>query len=326
MLLMVKTMKRIGVITSGGDAPGMNATVRAVVRSAIYAGCEVIGIHRGFRGLLEDQFTKLNLRSVSGIINYGGTVLKTGRCPEMKTTTGLNRAINTLKELKIEGLVVIGGDGSLAAGNAISNRGIPTICIPGSIDNDIYGTDETVGFDTALNTAVEAIDKIRDTASSHERVFIVEVMGREHGFLALAVGVAAGAEFILIPEVKISAAKLCAELRQEHRRGKTSVIIVFAEGVGNPFDIAQKITKGTNLEVRVSSLGYIQRGGSPTARSRILASQFGAHAVDLLLKGKKNRLVVLSGGKITDIPISAAANNERPIDMQTYKLAQRLAI
>jgi 6-phosphofructokinase 1 len=318
-------MKKIGVITSGGDAPGMNATVRSVVRSAIYAGCEVIGIHRGFRGLLDDQFSHLNLRSVSGIIKNGGTMLKTGRCPEMKTATGMNRALATLHQLKIEGLVVIGGDGSLAAGNAISQRGIPTICIPGSIDNDIYGTDETVGFDTALNTAVEAIDKIRDTASSHERVFIVEVMGREHGFLALAVGLAAGVEFILIPEIKIKTDRLCAELKEEHRRGKTSVIVVFAEGVGNPFDLAQKITRCSSLEVRVSSLGYIQRGGTPSARSRILASNFGAHAVNLLLQGKKNRLVVLSRGSITDIPISLAASHEKPIDRHTHELARRLA-
>jgi len=318
-------MKKIGVITSGGDAPGMNAAIRSVVRSAIYSGCEVVGIHRGFRGLLEDQYSHLSLRSVSGIINRGGTMLKTGRCPEMKTAAGMTQAITALRQLQIDGLVVIGGDGSLAAANALSRRGIPAVCIPGSIDNDIYGTDETIGFDTALNTAVEAIDKIRDTASSHERVFIVEVMGREHGFLALAVGLAAGAEFILVPEVKVSASVLCSELKQEHHRGKTSVIIVFAEGVGSPYELAQKITKGTHQEVRVSSLGYIQRGGTPSARSRILASKFGAHAVNLLLKGKKNRLVVLTRGGITDIPIALAAGREKPIDQTAYTLAERLA-
>jgi 6-phosphofructokinase 1 len=318
-------IKRIGVITSGGDAPGMNAAVRAVVRSAIASGLEVIGIHRGFRGLLEDQFSHLNLRSVSGIINRGGTILKTGRCPEMKTATGLNRALSTLKQLQIEGLVVIGGDGSLAAGNVLSERGIPTICIPATIDNDIYGTDETIGFDTAMNTAVEAIDKIRDTASSHERVFIVEVMGREHGFLALSVGLAAGAEFILIPEVKVRAAKLCDELKQEQRRGKTSIIVVFAEGAGNPYDLADAVTRCSSLEVRVSSLGYIQRGGAPTARSRILASRFGAYAVQLLRNRKKNRLVVLSRGRVTDIPVALAAKNEKTIDEETYALAGRLA-
>lgn len=304
----------------------MNAAVRAVVRSSISYGLEVIGIHRGFLGLLEDQYSRLNLRSVSGIINRGGTMLKTGRCPEMKTPAGLNRALGALQKLKIEGLVVIGGDGSLAAGNVLSKRGIPTICVPATIDNDIYGTDETIGFDTAMNTAVEAIDKIRDTASSHERIFIVEVMGREHGFLALSVGLAAGSEFILIPEVKFSVGKLCAELKQEHRRGKTSVIIVFAEGSGNSYELADKLTRCSSLEVRVSSLGYIQRGGTPTARSRILASQFGAHAVRLLREGKKNRLVVLSRGRIADIPVALAARNEKPIDLNTYKLARRLAI
>jgi 6-phosphofructokinase 1 len=319
-------IKRIGVITSGGDAPGMNAAVRAVVRNAIYCGLEVTGIHRGFRGLLEDHYSQLNLRSVSGIINRGGTMLKTGRCPEMKTPAGLKHALSTLKQLQIDGLVVIGGDGSLAAGNVLSNHGIPTICIPATIDNDIYGTDETIGFDTAMNTAVEAIDKIRDTAASHERVFIVEVMGREHGFLALSVGLAAGVEFILIPEVKFNLGKLCSELKREHHKGKTSIIVVFAEGMGNPFELADKLTECSRLEVRVSSLGYIQRGGAPTARSRILASEFGAHAVQLLQSGKKNRLVVLSRGRVTDMPVSVAARHEKAIDLSTYKLANRLSI
>lgn len=318
-------MKKIAVITSGGDAPGMNAAVRAVTRHAIYNGLEVIGIQRGFRGLLEDQYSPLNLRSVSGIINRGGTILKTGRSPEMRTESGMNRAMSTLRQLNIEGLVIIGGDGSLHAGSRISQRGTPVVCIPASIDNDLYGTDETIGFDTALNTAVDAIDKIRDTASSHERIFIVEVMGREHGFLTVAVGFAAGVEFVLVPEVKFRLETLCRELKEQHRRGKTSVIIAFAEGAGNPFELAAKIQKQVSLEVRVSSLGYIQRGGSPTARSRILASKFGASAVDVLLSGKKNRLVVLSDGKITDIPISLAAGKEKRFDRGMYDLAKKLA-
>jgi 6-phosphofructokinase 1 len=318
-------MKRIAVITSGGDAPGMNAAVRAVVRQGVFHGLEVIGIHRGFRGLLDDQFSKLTSRSVSGSINHGGTILKTGRCPEIKTPTGMNRAINMLKQLNIEGLVVIGGDGSLHAGSRISERGIPVICIPASIDNDIYGTDETIGFDTALNTAVEAIDKIRDTALSHDRIFVVEVMGREHGFLSLSVGIAAGAEFILVPEMKINMQKIMHEIKEDMQRGKTSIIIVFAEGVGSPYSFADKLKNAANTEVRVSSLGYIQRGGTPTARSRILASQFGSHAVNLLLKGKKNRLVVLSDNKITDIPIALASSKEKEFDSNLYRLAQQLA-
>ncbi len=200
-------MKKIAVITSGGDAPGMNAAICAVVRKAIYSGLEVIGIQRGFCGLIDNEYSHMSLRSVSGIINRGGTILKTVRCPEVRTASGLNKALKNLKNMKIDGLVIIGGDGSLAAGNTFSKHGVPVINIPASIDNDIYGTDETIGFDTALDTAIYAIDKIRDTATSHERVFIVEVMGREHGFLALSIGVASGAEFILIPEVKTTSGK-----------------------------------------------------------------------------------------------------------------------
>lgn len=319
-------MKRIAVITSGGDAPGMNAAVRAVTREAIYHGLEVVGIHRGFRGLIENQHTHLNLRSVSGIINRGGTMLRSGRSPEMKTPAGMNRAIANLKEMKIDGMVVIGGDGSLHAGAAISQRGIPVINIPGSIDNDIFGTDETIGYDTALNTAVEAIDKIRDTASSHERAFIVEIMGREHGFLTLAVGLAAGVEYILVPEVKHDAAKLSIELRKAHSKGKTSVIIAYAEGVGNSYEFASKLQKNVGYEVRVSSLGYIQRGGAPTARSRMLACQFGAYAVNLLRQGKKNRLVALQNGTVTHIPVLSAACKEKKFDKKLYDLASELAI
>ncbi|MGA2089879.1 MAG: 6-phosphofructokinase [Endomicrobiales bacterium] len=321
-----KKIQRIGVITSGGDAPGMNAAVRAVVRQAVHHGLEVIGIHRGFKGLLEDQYSRLTTRSVSGIINRGGTMLKTGRCPALKTAAGMNRAIGVLRQLKIDGLVVIGGDGSLQAGAAISKHGIPVISIPASIDNDINGTDETIGFDTALDTAVEAIDKIRDTAVSHERVFIVEVMGREHGFLALSIGIASGAEFILVPEIKQDAAALCRELKNEYRRGKTSVIIVLAEGAGSPYELADKIKQNTHLEVRISTLGYIQRGGTPSARSRILACQFGAYAVDLLVAGSKNRLVVIKKGIITDIPVSMAVKKQKPFDHALYTTARYLSM
>ena len=222
--------KKIGVITSGGDAPGMNAAVRAVTRYGIFLGYEMIGIRRGFKGLLEDEFYTLSLRSVSGIINAGGTVLHTGRCPEMKTQSGMNRAVKTIKDLDLSGLIVIGGDGSLAAANAISKRGIKVMAIPASIDNDVCGTDETIGYDTALNTAVEAIDKIRDTATSHDRIFVVEIMGRSHGFLTLDVGIAAGCEFVVIPEVKHDINKIARELKKGKERGKTSEIIAFAEG------------------------------------------------------------------------------------------------
>lgn len=321
----MKIMKRIAVITSGGDAPGMNSAVRAVVREAIYNKLEVFGIYHGYEGLLDNQIKQLNLRSVSGIINLGGTILKTKRCSRIRTQAGMELAVDNLKKYGIEGLIVIGGDGSLAAGERISHNGISVICIPASIDNDIYGTDETIGFDTAVDTSVEAIDKIRDTAMSHERIFIVEVMGREHGFLALATGLASGAEFILVPEIKCDANKLCKELSQEHIKGKTSLIIVFAEGFGNPYELAEKIKESVKADVRVSSLGYIQRGGSPNGRSRNLASQFGAYAVDLLLKNKKNQLVVLKGNKITSLSLKQVIGKEKKLDKDIYNLAQRLA-
>ena len=318
-------MKKIAVVTSGGDAPGMNAAIRAVVRKAILSGLEVIGIQRGFCGLLENEYSKMHLRSVSGIINRGGTILKTVRCQEVRTYAGLKKAVKTLEDLDIEGLVIIGGDGSLAAGNAISKHGIAVVNIPASIDNDIYGSDETIGFDTALNTAVDAIDKIRDTATSHERVFIVEVMGREHGFLALGIGVASGAEFVIIPEIKTDVNDICVQLKKARSKGKTSLLMIFAEGAGNPHELAAKIEKCTGFETRVSTLGYIQRGGSPSGRSRILASQFGTRAVELLLAGKKNRMVVKKNGIISDIPIRKAMKNGKKVDMRFYRMAKELS-
>lgn len=319
-------LRRIAVITSGGDAPGMNAAIRAVVREAVYNKLEVYGIQRGYKGLLEGQMIPLTPRSVSGIINRGGTMLKTGRCPEMKTKAGLAKAVRNLKNKGIDALVGIGGDGSLKAATAISRHGIRAVAVPASIDNDVYGTEETIGFDTAIDTAVEAIDKIRDTADSHERVFIVEVMGREHGFLALSIGLASGAEIIMLPEIKYDTDKVCAEIKAEHAKGKTSMIIVFAEGAGDPGSLGKKITACTGLDVRISNLGYIQRGGSPHARSRVLACLFGGYAVKLLLKGKTNRVVVLKNGKVSDIPFTSVIGKEKKIDTAMYKLAMELSI
>lgn len=318
-------MKRIAVVTPGGDAPGMNAAIRAVVREAIYHGFEVYGVNQGYSGLINNHIEPLNPRSVSGIIGRGGTILRTHRCPEMKTKQGMSAAIETLKGHNIEALVVIGGDGSMRGAERISREGIAVIGIPASIDNDIFGTDETIGFDTAIDTAVEAIDKIRDTATSHERVFIVEVMGREHGFLALSAGIASGAEFILVPEVKFNVKGLCKELKEEQARGKNSLIIVFAEGAGNPYNLAEEITKLAAEEVRVSSLGYIQRGGNPSARSRILASRFGSYAVQLLLKNKKNEMIILQGDTVNSITLKKAAAGEKKIDLNLYNIAKRLA-
>lgn len=303
----------------------MNAVIRAVVRTAVASGLEVIGIERGFAGLIEQRYVHLNARSVSGIINRGGTILKTVRCAEIKSASGMKRAVDTLKEIGVDGLVIIGGDGSLAAGNALSKHGVNVVNIPASIDNDVYGTDETVGFDTALDTAVDAVDKIRDTATSHERIFIVEVMGREHGFLALSIGVAAGAEFVLIPEMRYDLSAICGKLKEARQRGKTSLVMIFAEGAGNPQEFASRITKRTGFETRVSALGYIQRGGTPTGRSRILASRFGTRAVELLLGGRKNRLVVVSRGRISDIPISTAIHNEKKLDLSFYRMAKELS-
>ncbi|MCL2390097.1 MAG: 6-phosphofructokinase [Endomicrobia bacterium] len=318
--------KKVGIITSGGDAPGMNAAVRAVTRYGIYLGYQMIGIRRGFKGLLDDDFATLTLRSVSGIINTGGTILHTGRCPETKTKTGMNRAVKTIKELGLNGLIIIGGDGSLAAGNALTKHGIKVINIPASIDNDIYGTDETIGYDTALNTAVEAIDKIRDTATSHDRIFVVEIMGREHGFLTLDVGIAAGCEYIVVPEMKPEMKKLALELTKGKERGKTSEIIAFAEGCGSSIDFAKQIADMTGLEVRVSNLGYIQRGGRPTARTRILASKFGYAAMHLFHKGEFNKLVVFTNGKISYMPISQAISREKKFDNSAFKILRNLSV
>ncbi|MDR1695806.1 MAG: 6-phosphofructokinase [Endomicrobium sp.] len=318
--------KKVGIITSGGDAPGMNAAVRAVTRYGIYLGYQMIGIRRGFKGLLEDEFVTLTLRSVSGIINSGGTILHTGRCPETRTKSGMNRAVKTVKELELDCLVIIGGDGSLAAGNALTKHGIKVINIPASIDNDIYGTDETIGYDTALNTAVEAIDKIRDTATSHDRIFVVEIMGREHGFLTLDVGIAAGCEFIVVPEIKPDMKKLAVELTKGKERGKTSEIIAFAEGCGSSTDFAKQVASMTGLEVRESNLGYIQRGGRPTARTRILASKFGYAAMHMFHRGEFNRLVVIKDGKISSIPISQAVSRTKKFDDRSLAVLKSLSV
>lgn len=315
----------IGVVTPGGDAPGMNACLRAVVREALSQEYRVFGIQRGYQGLIEGDIRPLDRTSVSGIINRGGTILKSTRCARIRTAAGMREAAHQLHRVGITHLIVIGGDGSLAAGWKLSRCGVTVVGIPASIDNDVYGTDETIGFDTACDTAVEAIDKIRDTATSFDRIFVVEVMGREHGFIALNVGIASGAEFIVLPERPITAAQVCAGLRDMRTLGKTSIIIVYAEGAGDVRAFAKAIEKGTGVPTRVSSLGYIQRGGAPSARSRVLASQFGAHAVRLVRRGAGSRLVVLRGGVVTDIPFPSSVNRDRLLDRRIQKLAAELA-
>ena len=304
----------------------MNAALRSVTRRGIALGYEVIGINRGFKGLLDSAFINLTIRSVSGIINTGGTMLHTGRCPETKTVAGMNKAVKAVKELNLEGLIIIGGDGSLAAGNTLSKKGVKVINIPASIDNDIYGTDETIGYDTALNTAVEAIDKIRDTATSHDRIFVVEIMGREHGFLTTDVALAAGCEFIVVPEMKVDLNKLASELKKGKERGKTSEIIAFAEGYGSSYKFGTEIGKLTKLEVRVSNLGYIQRGGRPTARTRILASQFGHFTMNLFHKGKRNVLVGITNGKLSVISIENAVKHKKKFNDSTVKVLKNLSV
>jgi len=319
-------MQRIAVVTAGGDAPGMNAAIRSIVRTAIFHRLEVMGIERGYIGLIESQIRPLSTRSVSGIINLGGTILKTARCEEIKTSGGIQRAVDVLKTHKIEGLIVIGGDGSFRGASELHRASeLPVIGVPATIDNDVAGTDTTIGFDTAVNAALFAIDRIRDMATSHERIFVVEAMGRERGFLALEVGLAGGVEFILVPEIKYNLQDICKKLREGRGKGKTSEIVVMAEGVGNSSFIVDQIRKETGYEVRLTVLGYIQRGGPPTARSRILTNLFGAYAVEQLLKDAEKRMVGIKGQKIISVDLDYSWRQRRELDTRLYRLAEILS-
>lgn len=319
-------MKTIGVVTSGGDAPGMNAAIRAVVRTAYAKGFQVLGFERGWEGLIKNSFRRLDPRSVGGIIQSGGTVLLTSRCPEFKTTEGLRKAAANLAADKLDGLVVIGGDGSFRGALELSRETDALVVgVPATIDNDVYGTEETIGFDTAVNTSVAEIDKIRDTAISHERVFVVEVMGRKRGFLALTVGLTVGAEVILVPEVTIDKQEIFKTVKENTAKGKKSGIIVAAEGIGDTRKLAEEIEENTGAEVRLSIVGYAQRGGSPTARSRLLASLFANEAVNLLAQNMGNRVVGLQKGEITSIPLEEVCKKEKTLNMELLKLAKVLA-
>ena len=320
-------MKRIGVLTSGGDAPGMNAAVRSVVRSAISMGMQVMGIHRGYNGLINGEVEELTARSVSDIIHRGGTILYTARCPEFKTDEGIAKAVETCKKFGIEGVVVIGGDGSYRGARDLSLRGIPCVGIPGTIDNDISSTDYTIGFDTAMNTAVEMIDRIRDTAQSHERCSIVEVMGRHAGYLALQTGMAVGATAILVPEVEVDLHKVCEKIEACRRSGKTHFIIVVAEGFSmETADLVKVINAETGIDTRATILGHVQRGGNATVRDRVMASYLGYAAVDLLSKGVGNRVVGYNHGNIVNYDIYEALNMMKPFDFEGYKVADALSI
>ncbi|RYM06922.1 6-phosphofructokinase [Sporolactobacillus sp. THM7-7] len=319
-------MKKIGVLTSGGDAPGMNAAIRAVVRAGIYRGIEVYGIYHGYRGLITGNIKKLNVSDVGDIVQRGGTILYTARCEEFKTEEGRQKGIEQLKKFGIEGLVVIGGDGSFRGGVKLTELGFPTIGIPGTIDNDIPGTDFTIGFDTALNTIIDAIDKIRDTATSHERRFIVEVMGRGCGDLAMWAGLADGAETIMVPEKKESIDTIVERLNRGLQRGKKHNIILVAEGVGSANDVADAIKARANMDTRVTVLGHVQRGGSPTAFDRVLASRMGSRAVELLLKGEKGKMIAVQNNKIVTHDILNVLTKKHEFNNDLYKLAKELSI
>jgi 6-phosphofructokinase 1 len=319
-------MKTIGVLTSGGDAPGMNAAIRAVVRTAIYNKVRVLGIKRGFNGLIRGEIEEMDVASVGEIIHRGGTILHTARCEEFKTEEGLKKAYNIIKIFGIDGLIVIGGDGSFRGARDLSKMGVPTIGIPGTIDNDIACTDFTIGFDTAVNTVLDALNKIRDTVTSHERVNIIEVMGRNAGDIALYAGLAGGAEDIIVPEIPFNVDNICRILIEGKNRGKVSYILIVAEGTKNSFQLAKEIEEKTGLEVRVTVLGHIQRGGSPTAADRILASRMGAYAVKLLLSGKSNRVVAVRGSQIVDYDIDEALSMKKEFDHEMYELAKILSI
>ncbi|HEY9576718.1 MAG TPA: 6-phosphofructokinase, partial [Pseudobacillus sp.] len=315
-----------GVLTSGGDAPGMNAAVRAVVRKAIYHNLEVYGVYQGYQGLISGNIHKMEVGTVGDIIHRGGTILRSARCPEFQTAEGQKKGLKQLEEHGIEGLVVIGGDGSYRGAKALTELGYPCVGVPGTIDNDIPGTEFTIGFDTALNTIIDAIDKIRDTASSHERTFIVEVMGRNAGDLALWAGLAGGAETILIPEEPLDMESIKVRLQKGLERGKRHSIIIVAEGVMSGNEFAEKVKKMTGIETRVSVLGHMQRGGSPTAADRMLASRLGARAVELLLAGKGGRAVGIERNELVDYDIIEALALPHQLDLDISRLAKELSI
>ena len=319
-------MNTIGVLTSGGDAPGMNAAVRAVVRTAIAMGMKVKGICRGYNGLIEGDIIDLDVRSVSDIIHRGGTVLYTARSPRFKTEEGMKEAIDNCKKHGIEGIVVIGGDGSYRGARDLSLRGIPCVGVPGTIDNDISSTEYTIGFDTAMNTAMEMVDKLRDTAQSHDRCSVVEVMGRRAGYLALQTGIAVGATAVLVPEVEFKIEDVIEKIKATQKTGKKHFIVVVAEGVGGVEEIAKKIEEGTGVESRATILGHVQRGGNPTVRDRVMATEMGYAAVKLLNEGIGNRVIGWKKGEIVNYDIYEALNMKKPFDDDMYEIANTTSI
>lgn len=318
-------IKKIGVLTSGGDAPGMNAAVRAVVRTALSKGMEVFGIRRGYEGLITGDIIKMDERSVSDIIHRGGTILYTARCPEFRTAEGVEKARKKCEELGIEGLVVIGGDGSFRGAADLSAKGVLCVGIPGTIDNDIACTDYTIGFDTAMNTAMEMVDKLRDTSQSHDRCSVVEVMGRGAGHIAVNTGIACGATDIITKEVPYDLDTIAHTMLEKKSKGKQNFVVIVAEGIGHTQEIATALQEKTNIETRATILGHVQRGGNPTLRDRVEATRMGFYAVELLEQGIGNRVVGIKDSKIVDYDIQEALAMTKPYDEKLHHIAEQIA-
>jgi len=320
-------IKRIGILTSGGDSPGMNAAIRSAVRVALKKGIEPYGIYKGFAGLLDDNMKLFNSRDVSDIMQRGGTILETARCEEFKMDRGQEEAVKVVKRRGLDGIIVIGGNGSFAGALALSGYDIPTVGIPGTIDNDIAGTDMCIGVDTVLNTVVEAIGRIKDTASALERAFIVETMGRESGYIALISGLVSGAEAIIIPEIPVDEEfydKMADKLLEGKKQGKKHCIIVVAEGAASAYTVARHLENKTGYEMRVTVLGHLQRGGSPTAYDRLIASRFGADAVEALVEGYNAHMIGMQGNKIVRLPLEKVVKNSKGVNLELYELAMEL--
>ncbi len=324
---MPRNIRKIGVLTSGGDAPGMNAAIRAVVRTAAYYGIKAVGVKRGYNGLINGEFIDMDARSVAETLQRGGTILQTARCLEFKTDEGVAKAVKKAMDYEIDAMVVVGGDGSFRGAEQLCKSGIPTVAMPGTIDNDIGCSEYTVGYDTCLNTVVEAVDKIRDTATSHERCSVIEVMGRNAGYIAINAGIACGAEIVLIPEREWSFDDdVLRPILEGKARGKKHNIVIVAEGIGGVMEMAEKIEKSTGIETRATILGHVQRGGSPTVRDRVIASQMGSFAVELLIAGKENRIVCMRDNKITDIDIFEGLSMKKTVSQDLYDLSKKLSV
>lgn len=324
---MERNIRTIGVLTSGGDAPGMNAAIRAVVRVGTYHGVKVMGVRRGYVGLINGEMEELTARSVSETLQRGGTILQTARCLEFKEKSGVYKAVNIARVFGLDGLVVIGGDGSFRGARDLCEAGLPTIAMPGTIDNDISCSEYTVGYDTCLNTVKDAVDKIRDTAQSHERCSIIEVMGRAAGYIALEAGIACGAEVVLVPEKKWDFDQdVLRPILESKQRGKKHSIVIVAEGIGGVIEMAKEIEEKTGIESRATILGHVQRGGSPTVRDRVIASQMGGRAVELLIEGKQNRIVCMQNSQIVDVDIEEGLKMEKTLPEDLWALSRKLVV